>query len=336
MSASTGKILVTGADGFIGSHLVENLVRAGYDVRAFVFYNSLSSWGWLDRAAPDVRGQFEVFAGDIRDPFVVEEAMRGCTRVAHLASLIAIPYSYVAPSSYVETNITGTLNVVQAARSLGVERVVQTSTSETYGTAQSVPITEDHPLVGQSPYAASKIGADQMALSYYLSFGTPVTVIRPFNTFGPRQSARAVIPTVISQIAAGKREIQLGNQTPTRDFSYVADTVRGFRMMLESDAALGEVVNLGTGFEISIGDTVRLIGELMQQDIRVVTDESRLRPSASEVERLCADNSKAKRLIGWEPQFAGIDGLRHGLSETISWFSDPANLEAYKHERYNI
>ncbi|MGK2742611.1 NAD-dependent 4,6-dehydratase LegB [Tepidicaulis sp. LMO-SS28] len=329
-------ILVTGADGFIGSHLVEDLVRAGHKVRAFVLYNSLGSWGWLDRAAADVKGQFEVIAGDVRDPFMVHEAVKGCSHVAHLAALIAIPYSYVAPSSYVETNITGTLNVMQAARAHGTERVVQTSTSEVYGTAQSVPITEEHPLVGQSPYAASKIGADQMALSYFRSFATPVAVIRPFNTYGPRQSARAVIPSIITQLAAGKRRIELGALSPTRDFCFVADTARGFRAMLDSDKALGEVVNVGTGHEISIGETAHLIAELMGVELEIVTDEQRLRPEASEVERLCASNTKAANLIGWQPEFGGRDGLRRGLQETIEWFSDPANLAAYKHERYNI
>lgn len=336
MPTAARQILVTGADGFIGSHLVEQLVRAGHNVRAFVLYNSNNSWGWLDHAAPDVAGEFDVFAGDVRDPHAVRAAMADCDRVLHLAALIAIPYSYVAPASYVETNVMGTLNVVEAARDLGVERVVQTSTSEVYGTAQTVPITEDHPLVGQSPYAASKIGADQIALSYFRSFGTPVTVLRPFNTYGPRQSARAVIPTIISQLAAGARSIKLGSLHPTRDFSYVADTARAFRMSMEADGALGEVVNAGTGSEISIGDTARLIADVMGAEIEIVADNQRMRPEASEVERLCAANDKAQRLTGWTPDYGGPDGLRRGLEHTVAWFSDPQNLAAYKHDRYNI
>ena len=336
MSVSPKKILVTGADGFIGSHLVETLVRQGHQVRAFVLYNSFNSLGWLDHAPREIAGSFETFAGDVRDPHAVRAAMQGCDTVLHLAALIAIPYSYVAPASYVETNVTGTLNIVEAARGLGVARVVHTSTSEVYGTAQTVPISEDHPLVGQSPYSASKIGADQIALSYYRSFGTPVTVLRPFNTYGPRQSARAVIPTIISQIANGARRIKLGNVQPTRDFSYVADTVDAFVRIMGADAALGEVVNGGTGFDISIGDTAHLIAELMGARIEIETDDQRLRPDASEVERLCADNRKAHNLTGWQPAFGGRDGLARGLEKTIAWFTEPANLAMYKHDRYNI
>lgn len=330
------KLLVTGADGFIGSHLVEALVAYGCDVRAFVFYNSFNSWGWLDEVSRDVRNAIEVFAGDIRDPHGVATAMRGCDVVMHLAALIAIPYSYHSPDTYVDTNVKGTLNVVQAARSLGVARVVHTSTSEVYGTAQFVPITEEHPLHGQSPYSASKIAADQMAIAYHRSFETPVTIVRPFNTYGPRQSARAVIPTIITQIASGKRSVRLGSAHPTRDFNHVSDTVRGFIALAECDAAVGEVVNLGSNFEISIGDTARLIAEVMDRDVKIQTDEQRIRPQNSEVERLWADASKAKRLTGWEPQFAGREGLRRGLCETVRWFTDAQNLSRYKADLYNL
>lgn len=330
------KILVTGADGFIGSHLTEALVRAGYDVRAFVLYNSFNSWGWLDNCSADVKGRFEVFAGDVRDPNGVRAAMKGCDAVLHLAALIAIPYSYHSPDTYVDTNIKGTLNIVQAARDLGVSKVVQTSTSEVYGTARFVPITEEHPLQGQSPYSASKIGADQIAMSFHASFGTPVTLLRPFNTYGPRQSARAVIPTIITQIANGKRSIKLGAVSPTRDFNYVADTVAGFLAALESDRGIGEVINLGSNFEISIGDTAHAIAEAMGTTIEIVTDDQRLRPEKSEVERLWASNTKAADLLGWKPQFGGRDGFLRGLTETIAWFREPANLVAYKADIYNV
>lgn len=330
------KILVTGADGFIGSHLVEHLVAAGHGVRAFVYYNSFNSWGWLDQAPADVRKSLDVFAGDIRDPHGVRQAMRGCDVVLHLAALIAIPYSYHSPDTYVDTNVKGTLNVVQAARDLGVERVVHTSTSEVYGTALSVPITEEHPLQGQSPYSASKIGADQMALSFHSSFETPVSVIRPFNTYGPRQSARAVIPTIITQIAAGATRIALGAIHPTRDFNYIDDTVRGFLAVAEADAAVGQVVNIGSNFEISIGDTAALIAERMGRQVEIICENERLRPAGSEVERLWAANAKAKALTGWEPQYGGRDGFGRGLDETIAWFSDPANLARYKTDIYNI
>ncbi|NCJ07067.1 SDR family NAD(P)-dependent oxidoreductase [Synechococcales cyanobacterium C] len=328
--------MVTGADGFIGSHLTEKLVRQGYDVRALVLYNSFNSWGWLDRCAEDVRGQFDVFAGDIRDPNGVRTAMKDCDGVLHLAALIAIPYSYHSPDTYVDTNVKGTLNVIQAARDLGVSKVVHTSTSEVYGTAQFVPITEDHPLQGQSPYSASKIGADQMALSFYRSFGTPVSVIRPFNTYGPRQSARAVIPTIITQIAKGKRQIKLGAVQPTRDFNYVADTVSGFIAILESDASIGEVINIGSNFEISIGDTARTIAKAMGVDIEILTDDQRLRPEKSEVERLWASNEKAQNLLGWVPKYSGLEGFRRGLAETAAWFREPSNLAAYKADIYNL
>ena len=327
------KVLVTGADGFIGSHLTEELVRRGYDVRAFVYYNSFNSWGWLDETA--YRGQFDVFAGDIRDPYGVKEALQGCDVVLHLASLIAIPYSYHSPATYVDTNITGTLNVVQAAKELGI-RVVHTSTSEVYGTAQYVPIDEDHPLVGQSPYAATKIGADQIAMSFYRSFETPVSIIRPFNTYGPRQSARAVIPTIITQIASGQETIKLGAISPTRDFNYVMDTVDGFIAVMNHEASIGEVINIGSNYEVSIGDTARYIAEVMNREITIETDEVRLRPEKSEVNRLWANNAKAKELLGWEPTYGGVEGLKKGLRETAQWFTNPQHLSQYKADEYNI
>lgn len=331
------KLLITGADGFIGSHLTEAAVRAGHEVRAFVLYNSFNSWGWLDRCAEDVRGGFEVFAGDIRDPNGVRAAMKGCDAVLHLAALIAIPYSYHSPDTYVDTNVKGTLNIVQAARDFGVAKVVHTSTSEVYGTARFVPITEDHPLQGQSPYSATKIGADQIALSYYKSFGTPVTVLRPFNTYGPRQSARAVIPTIITQIANGKRRIRLGAVHPTRDFNYVADTVAGFLKALAAPSSVaGEVINLGSNYEISIQDTALTIGGLMGVELEIETEERRLRPVLSEVERLWASNDKAARLLDWKPVFGQLEGFKRGLSETIQWFREPANLAAYKADTYNL
>ncbi len=330
------KILVTGADGFIGSHLTEALVRAGHDVRAFVLYNSFNSWGWLDNCAADVKDQFEVFAGDVRDPYGVRAAMKDCDAVLHLAALIAIPYSYHSPDTYVDTNIKGTLNIVQAARDLGVRRVVQTSTSEVYGTARFVPITEDHPLQGQSPYSASKIGADQIAMSFHAAFGTPVTLLRPFNTYGPRQSARAVIPTIITQIASGQRRIKLGAVHPTRDFSHVSDTVAGFIAALASERAVGEVINLGSNFEISIGDTALAIAQAMGVEITIETDDVRLRPEKSEVERLWAANDKARELLGWQPAYAGHEGLVRGLAHTVDWFRDPSHLAGYKSHLYNV
>lgn len=330
------RILVTGAGGFIGSHLTEMLVRDGYDVRAFVAYNSFNSWGWLDRAPKDIAGQFEVLSGDIRDPNGILEAMRGVDTVLHLAALIAIPFSYHSPDSYVQTNITGTLNVLQAARRLGASRVLCTSTSEVYGTAQFVPITEEHPLNAQSPYAATKIAADQIALSFHRSFGTPVAVLRPFNTYGPRQSARAVIPTIISQIVAGSRRIKLGSLTSTRDFTFVRDTARGFIQAMQCEAAVGQVTNIGSGFEISISDTVSAVAEAMAVRIEVEQVDERLRPQASEVERLFAGTEKAEKLFNWSPEFGGRDGFVRGLAETAKWFQDPANLAAYKIDRYNI
>lgn len=329
-------ILVTGADGFIGSHLTEELVRKGHNVRAFVYYNSFNSWGWLDQSSKEVKESLNIFSGDIRDPFGVKEAMRGCTHVLHLASLIAIPYSYHSPATYIDTNINGTLNIVQAARELGVEKVVHTSTSEVYGTAQYVPIDEGHPLQGQSPYSASKIGADQMALSFYHSFDTPIAIIRPFNTYGPRQSARAVIPTIISQLASGKTTIKLGAISPTRDFNYVKDSVGGFISVMNSPKSIGEVINVGSNYEVSIGETAEMIADIMGVNLTIETDEQRLRPEKSEVNRLWAENKKAKELIGWEPQYGNKDGFRRGLEETIEWFTNPKNLAQYKADVYNI
>jgi NAD dependent epimerase/dehydratase len=330
------KVLVTGADGFIGSHLTEALVRAGYDVRAFVLYNSFNSRGWLDRCAADVAGKFEVFAGDIRDPNGVRTATKGCDAVLHLAALIGIPYSYHSPDTYVDTNIKGTLNIVQAARDLGVSKVVHTSTSEVYGTARFVPITEEHPLQGQSPYSASKIGADQLAMSFHASFGTPVTIVRPFNTYGPRQSARAVIPTIITQIAQGARRIKLGALHPTRDFNYVTDTVAGFLAALRCDRGIGEVINLGSSFEVSIGETARTIADMMRAEIEIVADAQRLRPANSEVERLWAATGKAREMLSWEPRYGGLAGLRRGLAETIEWYTNPMNLTMYRAHEYNL
>jgi dTDP-glucose 4,6-dehydratase len=336
LKKNNSTILITGADGFIGSHLTEALVRLGYKVRAFVMYNSFNSWGWLDHCAPEIKGQFEVFAGDIRDPHGVKEAMKGCDVVLHLAALIAIPYSYHSPDTYVDTNIKGTLNVLQAAREAAVKRVIHTSTSEVYGTARFVPITEAHPLQGQSPYSATKIAADQLAYSFYSSFSLPVVIVRPFNTYGPRQSARAVIPTIITQIANGKRQIKLGAVSPTRDFNYIQDTVSGFIAALNSNKGFGEVINLGSNFEISIGDTARLIAEVMNINIEIISDGERIRPENSEVERLWADNTKAKELLAWKPDYGGLEGFKRGLIETVEWFAEPKNLATYKANIYNI
>ncbi len=336
MDLTNKKILVTGADGFIGSHLVEYLLHQGHDVRAFVYYNSFNSWGWLDSLPQTTLNDLDVFSGDIRDPHGVKQAMKGCDVVLHLAALIAIPYSYHSPASYVDTNITGTLNIVQAARELGVEKIVHTSTSEVYGTAQFVPITENHPLQGQSPYSASKIGADQIAMSFYSSFDTPVSIIRPFNTYGPRQSARAVIPTIITQLLNGNHDIKLGAITPTRDFNYVNDTVRGFVAVAEHDEAIGQVINIGSNFEISIGDTAKLIAEALHKEINIISDEARIRPEKSEVERLWACNKKANELLNWSPEYGDADGFKRGIIETAEWFSDPVNLSQYKANIYNV
>jgi len=332
----SASVLVTGADGFIGSHLTEMLVRAGHDVRAFVQYNSFGSRGWLDHCDPDLVGEFDVFSGDIRDPNGVRTSMAHCSSVLHLAALIGIPYSYHSPDSYVETNVRGTLNIVQAARDMEVERVVHTSTSEVYGTALEVPVTEDHPLRGQSPYSASKIAADQIAWSFHTSFELPVTIIRPFNTYGPRQSARAIIPTVVTQIVDGARSIRLGSLHPTRDFTYVTDTVSAFIAALSADQAVGEAVNIGSDLEVSIGEVVEVITSVMGVDVDVIADEDRIRPARSEVERLWASNEKARRLLGWTPEFGGREGFRQGIDRTVAWFSDPANRASYKSERYEV
>jgi NAD dependent epimerase/dehydratase len=330
------KILLTGADGFIGSHLAEELVKSGYNVRAFVLYNSFNTRGWLDQIPGNILQHLEIFTGDIRDPFGVKKAMTGCDLVFHLAALVAIPYSYHSPETYVDTNIKGTLNILQAARELGVEKIVHTSTSEVYGSARYVPIDENHPLQGQSPYAATKIAADQLAMAFYRSFGTPVAIIRPFNTYGPRQSARAVIPTIITQLASGQRTIKLGATLPTRDFNYVKDTIRGFIAVATNDQAIGEIINIGSNYEISIGALAQLIIELMEIKTEIQTDAERFRPEKSEVNRLWADNSKAQKLLNWQPMYGGIDGLKKGLEETIRWFRDPNNLKHYRSDVYNI
>jgi len=330
------KVLVTGAGGFIGSHLTEELVRRGYDVRALVIYDSLGSWGWLDHAGKDIRGNFEVLAGDIRDPDITRAAVKDCDAVLHLAALIAIPYSYVAPMSYVETNVAGTLNLLQAARDRGVRRFIHTSTSEVYGTARIVPISEEHPLTPQSPYSATKIAADAMALSFYYSFNLPVSVIRPFNTYGPRQSTRAVIPTIITQIAQGLKTVQLGALHPTRDFNFVMDTVDAFISLLRADAVTGQAVNVGSNFEISIGDAARLIADVMGAKIEIAEDTKRLRPAGSEVERLWANNAKALELFGWKPAYGGADGFRRGIENTVKWFLDPANRALYRNASYTL
>ena len=335
--AMTNKmVLVTGSEGFIGSHLTEELVRRGYEVKAFVLYNSFNSLGWLDDVENSIKESLHIETGDIRDHVRVRSAMKGCDAVLHLAALISIPYSYRSPDTYIDTNIKGTLNVVQAARDLEVSKMVHTSTSEVYGTAKFVPITEDHPLQGQSPYSASKIGADQICMSFYTSYETPVAIVRPFNTYGPRQSARAIIPTIITQIAGGKQKIRLGATTPTRDFSYVSDVVQAFIAVLESDRSLGEVFNIGSNFEISVGEISGLIAGMMNVETQIETDNVRLRPQKSEVQRLWADNSKAKKLLGWQPLFGKGEGLRRGLEKTIAWFSNPANLSRYKIDAYNL
>ncbi|HIL03137.1 MAG TPA: SDR family NAD(P)-dependent oxidoreductase [Candidatus Thioglobus autotrophicus] len=323
-------VFVTGADGFIGSHLCEMLVSKGYQVKALSQYNSFNNWGWLEDVA--CKNEIEVITGDVRDPHFCKQVTKGVDVIFHLAALIAIPYSYVAPDCYVDTNIKGTLNICQAAKENGVKRVIHTSTSEVYGTAQYVPIDELHPLQAQSPYSASKIAADAMAMSFYNAFELPLTIARPFNTYGPRQSARAVIPTIITQIANGQEEIKLGDVSPTRDFNYVEDTCRGFIALSESDLAIGETVNIGSNFEISVGDTLNLIKTLMNSDVQFITDVQRLRPEKSEVFRLWCDNSKIEKLTGFKPQ---VD-IREGLERTINWITQPDNLKSYKAEIYNV
>lgn len=324
------KILVTGADGFIGSHLTEMLVKKGFRVKALAQYNSFNDWGWLDTV--DCLAEIEVVTGDIRDPYFCKEITRDVDIIYHLAALIAIPYSYTAPASYVDTNINGTLNICQAALDRDVERIIHTSTSEVYGTAQYVPIDEDHPLQAQSPYSATKIAGDAMATSFYNAFDLPVTIARPFNTYGPRQSVRAVIPTIITQIAAGKKKIKLGDLSPTRDFNYVEDTCRGFIALAQSDDAIGQVINIGSNFEISIADTLDLIKELMESDVVFESDAQRVRPGKSEVYRLWCDNKKIEKLTGFKPQV----GIREGLQRTIDWFVQPENLEKFKVNIYNV
>lgn len=322
--------LVTGADGFIGSHLTELLVKRGWHVRALSQYNSFNYWGWLEHL--DYLDQIEVLTGDVRDPHYCKHITQGVDVVFHLAALIAIPYSYVAPDSYLDTNVKGTVNICQAALDNGVRRVIHTSTSEVYGTAQYVPIDEDHPLQAQSPYSASKIGADAMAMSFYNAFELPLTTARPFNTYGPRQSARAVIPTIITQIAAGYKSIKLGDVSPTRDFNYVEDTCRGFLALAESEASIGETVNIASNYEISVGDTLNLIRELMDSDVEFITEEQRRRPGKSEVFRLWGDNRKIRRLTGFEPAY----DIKAGLLKTIDWFTDKDNLKHYKAGVYNV
>ena len=330
MEKTKTKVLVTGAEGFIGSHLTELLVNEGFDVRAMVQYNSFNNWGWIDTFSDETKSKLEIFLGDVRDPNGVRKAMEGCDAVFHLAALIAIPYSYYSPDMYVDTNIKGTLNILQAARDLGTKRVLITSTSEVYGTAQYVPIDEKHPYQGQSPYSASKIGADRLAESFYRSFNLPVTIVRPFNTFGPRQSARAVIPTIITQLLAGKEEIKLGSLTPTRDFNYVKDTARGFLEIYKSDKTIGEEINIATQKEISIGELANELIKQINPNAKIVCEEERKRPEKSEVNRLLGSNEKIMKLTNWKPQYT----FEEGIKETIEFFKD--NLDKYKTDIYNV
>ncbi|MEG0978949.1 MAG: NAD-dependent 4,6-dehydratase LegB [Oscillospiraceae bacterium] len=324
------KVVITGSDGFIGSHLVEHMLNEGYDVRAFVYYNSFNNWGWLDTFPKEVLKNIEIFQGDVRDPNAVRKSLEGMNAVLHLAALIAIPYSYYAPDAYVDTNIKGTLNILQGAITEKLERVLITSTSEVYGTAKYVPIDEDHPYQGQSPYSATKIGADRLGESFYRSFDLPLSIVRPFNTFGPRQSARAIITTIITQLLAGKEEIELGSLTPTRDFNYVKDTVRGFESILRSDKTIGQEINIATSKEISIGDLANELINQINPKAKIICDEQRLRPSKSEVERLLGDNKKIKELTDWEPKYT----FEQGIKETIEWMRN--NLDKYKFDIYNV
>lgn len=326
------KVLVTGADGFIGSHLVEQLLQDGFDVKAFVLYNSFNSYGWLDTLPKEILKNIEIFSGDIRDPNGVRVAMEGCSTVYHLGALIAIPYSYHSPDNYVDVNIKGTLNVLQAAKLLNTERILVTSTSEVYGTAQYVPIDEKHPFQGQSPYSATKIGADRMAESFYRSFNMPVTIVRPFNTYGPRQSARAVIPTIITQLLNGETEIKLGDIIPTRDLLFVKDTVKGFTAIAKASKTIGEEINIATQQEISVGDLAQKLIDLINPAAKIITDGQRVRPKNSEVFRLLGSNQKIKSLTDWNMSYS----LDEGLKKTIEWFKQPENLKRYKHEIYNI
>jgi len=333
MDLKSKSVLVTGADGFIGSHLIESLLRHGCKkIKAFVFYNSFNSWGWLDTLPPEDLVKIEVFAGDIRDSNGVFEAMQGCDVVFHLAALIAIPFSYHSPDSYVDTNIKGTLNILQAARRLDTERILITSTSEVYGTAQYAPIDEKHPFQGQSPYSATKIGADRLGESFFRSFQTPVVIVRPFNTYGPRQSARAVIPTIITQLLIGISELKLGDLTPTRDFNYVKDTAKGFIDIAESDEAVGQEINIATGKEYSVEQVAQLLIKELNPNAVILRDDIRIRPEASEVFRLIGDNTLIKRLTNWQPQY----DLPEGLIDTVNWFKQPENLQRYKAWLYNI
>jgi NAD dependent epimerase/dehydratase len=327
---NNNKVLVTGADGFIGSHLVELLVAKGYKVKALAQYNSFNHWGWLEDIS--CKDQVEIICGDIRDPHFCRHLTQNVDIIFHLAALIAIPYSYIAPESYVSTNVTGTLNICQAALDNNVSRIIHTSTSEVYGTAQYVPIDEKHPLQAQSPYSASKIGADAIAMSYFNAFDLPLTIARPFNTYGPRQSARAVIPTIISQIANGEKQIKLGDVSPTRDFNYVEDTCRGFIALAENDSCIGKTINIGSNYEVSVGDTLQLIKEIMKSNVEFILDEQRIRPEKSEVNRLWCDNSKIMQLTNFTPQY----DLKSGLIKTIDWFIETDNLTKYKHNIYNV
>jgi NAD dependent epimerase/dehydratase len=326
------KVLVTGSDGFIGSHLTETLIEEGYDVRAFVFYNSFNHWGWLDSLSEELKAELDVFAGDVRDPNGVRTAMEGCDTVFHLAALIGIPFSYHSPDSYVDTNVKGTLNILHAARQLETERIFVTSTSEVYGTAHFVPITEDHPLQGQSPYSASKIGADKMAESFYRSFELPVTIVRPFNTYGPRQSARAVIPTIITQLQSGFEEIRVGNLSPTRDFVYVKDTVNGFLEIARTSDTIGEEINIATNSEISIGDLAKTLIGMINPGAGILQEDQRFRPEKSEVQRLFGSNEKLMKLTSWKQKHS----FEEGLAETVEWFGNPDNLKSYKPGKYNV
>lgn len=329
------KILITGADGFIGSHLVEALVKKKYKVKAFIYYNAFNSFGWIDQIDKEIKKKIEIISGDIRDINILKSSVKNCDTIIHLAALIGIPYSYNSPKSYVDVNVQGTLNLLQVAKDYKIKKFIHTSTSEVYGTPEYLPIDETHPLNAQSPYAASKIAADQLALSFYKSFQTPVSIIRPFNTFGPRQSARAIIPTIILQILTGSKKIKLGNIYSTRDLSFIDDTIEGFSSMLKKDV-YGEIVNLGNGFDISIKELVKVIAQEMSVKIEIVTDKRRVRPKQSEVEKLRSNNSKAKKILNWRPKYLNKKGLIKGISKTIEWFDDKENLRNYKSEIYNI
>ena len=336
MKQRNKRILITGAEGFIGSHLTERLVKLGYNVKAFTLYNSFNSKGWLDHCDKEIKKEIEIISGDIRDPGNVRHAVKNCKIIFHLAALIGIPYSYYSPQSYVDTNIKGTQNIIDAARDFEVENVIHTSTSEVYGTAKFVPITEDHPLKGQSPYSASKIGADQIAMSYYSSYKLPITILRPFNTYGPRQSIRAVIPTIIFQILKGRNSIKLGSVYPTRDFSYIDDTVTAFIKAAKNKKANGEIINIGNNFEISINNTAKVISKLMGKKIYIEEDKKRLRPEDSEVDRLLASNKKAKKILGWKPRYSGLAGFKKGLLKTIKWFSQRKNFSIYNDDSFSL